>query len=356
MKKIELLLLAGMAACVMTACGGNSGSAVNTAAAETGSATAGDEPEAAPAPAAAEKMELKLAHNLAEDHPLHLAAESFAKEVEEGTNGNITIKIFPNAMLGNEREVLEQLQNGAIDMTRVGAASLENFSEVFSTFTVPYIFTGQEHFHEVMNSEIADKIYVSSQEQGLLGLTYYDGGARSFYTKNTPINSPADLKGLKIRVMENPSSIRMMEVFNASATPMAYGDIYTALQQGVLDGAENNPTALTLGKHGEVAKYYSFDEHTRIPDFLIISTSTWEKIPAEYQEVMKTAAKNSTVYHTELWNKAVEDSIKEAQEKYGVEMVYPDKAAFQEAVAPIYEELKDKPEIYELVQAILNFK
>ena len=338
MKKIGLLLLAGMMMCSLTACGGTTG--------QTEKAKESTN----------QKMELKLAHNLAEDHPLHLAAEQFAKEVNEGTNGDITIKIYPNAMLGNEREVLEQLQNGAIDITRVGAASLENFSELFSAFTVPYIFDSEEHFYKVMDSEIADEIYTSSQEQGLLGLTYYDGGARSFYTKNTPINSPADLKGLKIRVMENPSSIRMMEVFDASATPMAYGDIYTALQQGVLDGAENNPTALTLGKHGEVAKYYSFDEHTRIPDFMIISTATWEKISPEYQEVIKTAAKHSTEYHTKLWKESVDASIKEAQEKYGVQMVYPDKASFQEAVAPIYEELKENQAVYDIVQKILNYK
>lgn len=349
-------LLAAITACVLTisfaACGGEKAPAASQAT-PTASAPATSVPAETPQ---AEKMELKLAHNLAEDHPLHIAIQQFADDVAAGTDGNITVKIFPNGMLGTEREVMEQVQNGALDMSRVGAASLENFSEVFSAFTVPYIFDDEAHFYTVMDGPLADKIYDATADQGFTGLTYYDGGARSFYTKNTPINSPADLKGLKIRVMENPSSIRMMELFSASATPMAYGDIYTALQQGVLDGAENNPTALTLGKHGEVAKYYSFDEHTRIPDFLIVSTSTWEKIPENYQKVIKEAAVASTEAHKVMWKESVDSSIKEAQEKYGVEFVYPDKKAFQDAVQPMYEELKEKPEVYAIVEEILNTK
>ena len=345
MKKIVSIVLASALALSLAACGGSAASGTPSAAdGSNSSATAG------------EKMELKLAHNLAEDHPLHIAIQQFADDVAAGTDGNITIKVFPNGMLGTEREVMEQVKNGALDMTRVGAASLENFSEVFSAFTVPYIFDDEEHFYKVMDGPVAEKIYSATEDQGFIGLTYYDGGARSFYTKDTPINSPADLKGLKIRVMENPSSIRMMELFQASATPMAYGDIYTALQQGVLDGAENNPTALTLGKHGEVAKYYSFDEHTRIPDFLVISTSTWNKIPDEYKTVIKEAAAKSTEAHKVMWKESVDSAIKEAGEKYGVEFVYPDKKAFQDAVQPMYEELKSKPAVYEIVEEILNTK
>ncbi len=342
MKKIISIVMASALALSLAACGSSGGNST---------ASGGDAPAAS-----GQKLELKLAHNLAEDHPLHIAIQQFADDVAAGTDGNVTIKVFPNGMLGTEREVMEQVKNGALDMTRVGAASLENFSEVFSAFTVPYLFDDEAHFYRVMDGPLAEKIYTATEAQGFMGLTYFDGGARSFYTKDTPINSPEDLKGLKIRVMENPSSIRMMELFDASATPMAYGDIYTALQQGVLDGAENNPTALTLGKHGEVAKYYSFDEHTRIPDFLVISTSTWEKIPEEYRPVIKEAAAKATEAHKTLWKESVDTAIKEAEEKYGVEFVYPDKKAFQEAVKPMYEELKAKPEVYEIVEEILNTK
>lgn len=194
-----------------------------------------------------------------------------------------------------------------------------------------------------------------TEESGFIGLTYYDGGARSFYT-NKEVNTPEDLAGLKIRVMENPTSIAMMDALHASAVPMAYGDIYTALQQGVLDGAENNPTALTMGKHGEVAKYYCLDEHMRIPDFLIISTQTWEKLNPE-QQALKDAAAVSTEYHTELWKTAVEEALVQAENDYGVTITTPDKTAFRDACAPLYENLKEtNPDVYAMVERILEFQ
>ncbi len=346
MKKLLSLTMALCMAIGLTACGGGTPtpSPSNTNVADNNANTV------------EEKMELKLAHNLAEDHPLHIVVQQFADEVAEKTNNNVTIQIFPNGTLGNDREVLEQLQSGAVDITRVGSAALENFSDIYSAFTVPYIFDDKEHFYKVMDGPLAEKIYSAGSSEGLYGLTYYDGGSRSFYTKSKPINTPDDLKGLKMRVMENPSSIRMMQLFNASSTPMAYGDIYTALQQGVLDGAESNTTALTLGKHGEVAKFYSFDEHTRIPDFLIISDSLWNKLSDEYKQIFKEAAKRSTETHKELWQKALDDAVEQAKSEYGVEFSYPDKKPFQDAVAPIYDELKDKPEVYEIVQEIINTK
>lgn len=297
-------------------------------------------------------IELKLADALGADHPVHKALAEFADSVAEKTNNEVKIKIFANAVLGTEREVLEQLQNGAVDLTRVSAASLENFNNIFSVFGTPYLFNDGDHFYRVMESEIADKLYNSSVDQGFLGLTFYDSGARSFYTKKTPVREPKDLKGLKLRVMENPASIKMMECFGASATPMPYGDIYTALQQGVLDGAENNPTALTLSKHGEIAKFYSLDEHTRIPDILVISTKVWNKLSPENQAIMKECAASSTERFKTVWTQYMANSLKEAEEIFGVEIIKPDKDAFRKAVQPIYDDLKDQPEINEIVQMI----
>ncbi|WP_316860148.1 TRAP transporter substrate-binding protein [uncultured Cohaesibacter sp.] len=299
---------------------------------------------------------MKLAHNLAEDHPTSQALQHFVDEVEQKTNGDVKIKLFLNGVLGSEREVLEQLQNGAVDMTRVGASSLENFDSIFQAFTLPYLFDSEDTFYKVMEGPIADKIYAASKDSGFVGLTFFDGGARSFYTKDRPINKPEDLKGEKIRVMNSHTSIRMVELMGGTPTPLAYGEIYTALQQGVIDGAENNPTALTLGRHGEVVKYYSFDEHGRIPDFLVISNKAMDKLTPEQQAIVKEAARNATKFHRGLWEAAVKTAIDEAQNKLHVQISYPEKAPFREAVKPLYDEYRKDPAINELVTEILAVK
>ncbi len=301
-------------------------------------------------------LRMKLAHNLAEDHPTSQALQHFADEVAEKTGGEVKIKLFFNGILGSEREVLEQLQNGAVDMTRVGASSLENFNTIYQAFTLPYLFDSEDTFYKVMEGPVADEIYQASKDSGFVGLTFFDGGARSFYTKDKSINSPADLKGQKIRVMNSHTSIRMVELLGGTPTPLAYGEIYTALQQGVIDGAENNPTALTLGRHGEVAKFYSFDEHGRIPDFLVISNKSLAKLNDEQKAVVKEAARNATQYHKVLWQAAVKQAVVEAKEKLGVTFTYPDKAAFREAVQPIYTEYRKDPVIDKLVGEITAVK
>lgn len=298
-------------------------------------------------------VRMKLAHNLAADHPTSQALQHFAEEVAEKTDGEVKIKLFLNGVLGSEREVLEQLQNGAVDMTRVGASSLENFNPVYQAFTLPYLFESEEAFYQVMEGPVADKIYQASADSGFVGLTFFDGGARSFYTKEKPINHPDDLKGQKIRVMNSHTSIRMVELMGGTPTPLAYGEIYTALQQGVIDGAENNPTALTLGRHGEVVKYYSFDEHGRIPDFLVISNKSLEKLSDEQEAIVREAARNATAFHKEVWQAAVAKAVVEAEEKLNVQISYPEKDAFRKAVMPLYDEYRKDPAIDTLVGEIL---
>ena len=331
-RSLGKMLMVGLCAVILVglfaACGGNNGAA----------------------PGGSEVMELRLAHNLGEDHPLHVAVVAFAQDVYEGTDGNVNVSIFPNAMLGTDIEVLQQLQTGVIDLTRVGAASLESFSEVFSAFTVPFLFEDQEHFYRVMEGEVGQRFFDIAADDGLLGLTFYDGGARSFYT-NIPIHTPDDLVGLNVRVMDNPASVRMMQLLGGSAVPMAFGDIYTALQQGVIDGAENNPTALTLSAHGEVSDYFSLTEHLRIPDFLIISTAVWEQLSTEYQQVFRQAAARSTEVHSSLWAAAQDEAIIEAQGNMDVTIIHPDRAPFQQAVAPMLDELS--PPVREIADAIL---
>ncbi|PLW76523.1 TRAP transporter substrate-binding protein [Cohaesibacter celericrescens] len=308
------------------------------------------------ASASAGTIRLKMGDALSKDHPTSVALQYFIKEVEDKTDKGVRIKLFPNAVLGSEREVLEQLQNGAVDIARVSASNLENFNSIYSAFTLPYLFESEDHFYDVLGGPIGEKIFGSTHESGFSGLTFFDSGARSFYTKDKAINTPDDLRGQKVRVINSHTSIRMVEMMGGTPTPLAYGEIYTALQQGVIDGAENNPTALTLGRHGEVVKFYALDEHTRIPDFMVISNNAWEKLDDTQKKIVKDAAVNATKYHREIWGKAVQDALKEAQEKMGVTVSYPDKAPFLEKVMPIIEEYRKDAAIDELVGAILGDK
>ncbi|MFZ4453972.1 TRAP transporter substrate-binding protein [Salibacterium aidingense] len=295
-----------------------------------------------------ESHDLRLAHNLGEDHPVHQGLVDFKERVEENSDGNLSVEIFPNGTLGSENEVLEQVQNGGIDMTKVSAGALENFASEYSVFSLPYVFEDEDHFFESMESDAVQELYESTEEEGFVGLTYYDSGARSFYTKDTPIEEPSDLEGKKIRVMDSETQIEMVEAMGGSPTPMPYGDIYTGLQQGVIDGAESNPTALTTGNHGEVAKAFSYDQHTRIPDIAVMSADTWNSLSENQQEIIKTAAEESTETQKELWAEAVEDAKTEAEEM-GVEFYEVDKEPFREAVEPMIEEYREDEAIADLL-------
>lgn len=294
---------------------------------------------------------LRLAHNMSEDHPIHIALESFAKDVEKRTEGSVKFNISSNGILGSETEVLEQLQNGSVDITKVSAGALESFSDEYSLFSIPYIFTSDEHYRKVMESDVSEKVYQSTKDKGFIGLSYYDSGARSFYTKDKAIESPDDLKGLLLRVMDSATAIEMVKLLGGTPTPLAYNEIYTALQQGVIDGAESNPTALTTGQHGEVSKAFSYTEHTNIPDIMVINTKTWDALTEVEQDAIQEAAKGSRLEHTELWNSAIEKAVEEAK-AMGVKFYDVDKALFIEKVQPIHEEYSKNEKITELMKQI----
>ena len=281
---------------------------------------------------------LTLAHGLSETHTVHIAMTQFADEVAEKTDGRIQVKIFPNGQLGSENENLEQLQAGVIAMTKVSAPGLATYNDAFNTFGLPYIFNDTDDFYHVMDSQEMQDFFLSTGDDGFVTLTYYTSGARSFYTKDRAIRTPADLKGLKIRVQDMKSQTDMMSYLGGIPVAMSYGDVYTSLQTGIIDGTENNETALTTGKHGEVCKVYSVDQHAMIPDVLIMSEKVWETISPEDQEIILEAAHDSTDAHT-----AVEEAVKEAQETMGVEFVYDvDKEAFREATQPMIEAYEEQ--------------
>lgn len=298
---------------------------------------------------------LKLSHNHPRDHAVHKAMAFMAKEVSDLTSGEVKIRIYPDAQLGTQRESMELMQNGALDMVKSNAAELEAFSPDYSAFNLPYLFRDKEHYYHVTDGAIGREILNSSRNSGFIGVTYYDAGARSFYTSK-PINTPADLKGLKVRVQPSPTAIAMVKSLGGSPTPLAYGELYTALQQGVVDAAENNIPSFSLSRHSEVSKFFSLDEHTMVPDVLVISTKTYDKLTKEQQDALMKAAKDSTEYMKKLWAES-EAKERAKAEGMGVTFVQPDKAAFVAAVQPMYADLeKNNPELSKLVKRIQDVK
>ncbi len=296
-------------------------------------------------------LTLPLTHGLAMDPAVHIALESFAKDVEEQTGGSITIRIFPNGTLGSEVDNITQIRAGALDMAKVSASTLGNFQNEWDVLSVPYVFDDQKHYYEVMDGEIAQDLYQLTADKGFMGLTWLDSGARSFYTANRAVRTPADLKGLRIRTMDSQMAIDMMGALGGSAIVTSYSEIYTAMQQGVIDGAENNITALR--DHADVAKYYCFDTHTRIPDILMISTATWKSMSDNQREIMTKCARKMTEDYKVAWSN-FEDQIMATAQSKGVEMVRDvDIPSFQSACQSIYEKLKaNSPKVYAFVARI----
>jgi tripartite ATP-independent transporter DctP family solute receptor len=300
-----------------------------------------------------ETKTIRLAHALNTSHPVHLGIMRMSELVNEYSEGKLDIKVFPNQQLGSEREALELLQIGSIGMTKVSSAAIENFVPDLRVFGLPYLFGGDEHILRVLNGEIGKELLLAGEDYWLRGLVYYDAGKRSFYTKDRPIETPEDLQGLKIRVMESQMSMNMVREMDGSPTPISFGELYTALQQGVVDGAENNPPSYLTSRHYEVATYYSLDEHTMLPDMLIISTLQWEKLSEQEQGWIQKAADSSAVYQRRIWKEAEQQALETAAEA-GVEIIYPDKQPFMDATEAMYEQYRDSdPELYQLIQRII---
>ncbi len=298
---------------------------------------------------------LKLAHGLDPSHPVHKAMVYMAEELKKKSGGKLQIKIYPSAQLGSERECVELLQIGSLAMTKVSAAIMEGFTPEFKVLGLPYIFRDKEHAYKVFDGPIGKEFLKAGEPFYLRGLTFYDAGSRSFYTIKTPIYTPDDLKGLKIRVMKSITAVNMIKAFGGSPTPISWGELYTALQGGVVDGAENNPPSFYLSHHFEVCKYYSLDEHTTVPDILLISTIIWNKLTPQEQKWLQEAADESAVYQRKLWAQSEKESL-EAVEKAGVEIIYPDKEPFREKVKPIYESYKSDEKIYSLIKQIQDIQ
>lgn len=281
---------------------------------------------------------LRLAHNQGTDHAIHISLKNFADLVKQSEE-EVSVQIYPNGQLGQERDVIEMVKAGVLDFAKVSASSLEAFDSNYKIFSLPYVFQSREHYFNVMdNSQAVKEIFENSKNKGFISLGWYDAGQRSIYLKRDGgITSPKDLQGLKIRVQESPTSMSMIKAMGGSPTPMTFGEVYTSLQQNIIDGAENNESALTINNHGEVARSYVYTEHQYSPDIIIVSPKRWEKLTTKQQDLIISSIKQSSEEHKEEWNKMISNSVEEA-EKMGVDFYKIDTSEFIKSVSSLHEE------------------
>ena len=294
---------------------------------------------------------LRLGHGLDVSHSVHKAMVKMGEDLEKLSDGKLKLEIYPSQQLGTERQCLELLQIGSLDMTKVSVGVLENFAPKMKVLGLPFLFRGREHAFEVLDGPIGQQLLNDGEKYWLKGLGYYDAGSRSFYTKEKPVNTPEDLKGQKIRVMESVTAMDMVRGLGGSPTPISWGELYTALQQGVVDGAENNPPSFYLSRHYEVCKYYTLDEHTILPDVLLAGTQTWEKLTQEEQAWLKKAVERSITYQRELWLEAESEAL-EAVKKAGVEIIRPDKSLFADKIKDSFDKYRNDEVLFKLIQEI----
>jgi tripartite ATP-independent transporter DctP family solute receptor len=302
-------------------------------------------------PAAAADIVLRSADIHPDGYPTVDAVKYMGELVKERTGGRIEIQVFNNRQLGEEKDTIEQTRFGVIDMNRINLAPLNNLVPETVVPALPFIFKSVDHMHTVMDGPIGDQILAALEPNGLVGLAFYDSGARSFYSVQKPIRAIDDVKGMKIRVQQSDMWLAMMEALGANATPMPFGEVYSALETGVIEAAENNWPSLESSKHYEVAKFYTLTEHSMSPEVLVISKASWDKLTPEDQAILKQAARDSVPKMRELWTareKASEKTVRDA----GVEVITIDKAPFIEAMKPVYEKFANTDALKDLVAKI----
>ncbi|MEO0733073.1 MAG: TRAP transporter substrate-binding protein [Bacteroidota bacterium] len=295
---------------------------------------------------------LRLAHGLNVTHPVHVGMVRMSEVLDSVSAGKMQIEIYPSGQLGSESQCLELLQLGSLAMTKVSAAVMERFAPAYSVLSLPYLFTDREKSFEILDGDIGQEILAQGADARLRGLTFFDAGTRCFYTKDAPVTSPEDVSGKKVRVMSSPMAVEMISNLGGSPTPISYGELYTALQQGVVDAAENNLPSYYTSRHYEVNPYYSFDHHTAIPDVLVIGSATWEGFSDQQRSWVTTAVRMATDYQRQLWSASEQEAIRELK-KAGVTFSEVESGSFQEAVQPMYRAARANPEIAPLLERIL---
>lgn len=285
-------------------------------------------------------------------YPTVEAVKAMGKLLEERTGGKLCIEVFHSAQLGQEKDTIEQTKFGVIDMNRVSMGPFNNLVEETKVVSLPYIFRSVDHMHKVMDGPIGEEILTAFEPHGYVGLAFYDGGSRSFYNAKKPIETIDDLKGMKVRVMQSDIFVDMMSALGANATPMPYGEVYSSIQTGVIDGAENNWPSYESSGHFEVAGYYTLDEHLIVPEVLVMSKASWDKLSAEDQAIVRQAAKDSVPMMREMWQareKASEDKVRAAGATVVTDI---DKQPFIDAMKPVYEKHVTSDKLKDLVARI----
>lgn len=283
---------------------------------------------------------LTYAENQPEDYPTTLGGYKFAQLVAEKTDGRIKIIVQADGILGDERTVIKQIMFGGIDFARVSLTTLSDTIPKLNVLQLPYLYTSSTHMWKVLEGEIGDDFLSSLQGTDMVALSWYDAGARSFYSSKHVIRTLDDLKGLRIRVQESELMTRMIEELGATAVPMVYDDVYSALETGMIDAAENNWPSYEATGHYLVAKYFTLDEHCRIPEIQVCGQSTWSKLSVEDQNIILESARESAIYERNLWLEKEKESEKIALDN-GVKIVKLselEKSRFREAVLDVYEE------------------
>ncbi|MCM3390180.1 TRAP transporter substrate-binding protein [Ureibacillus chungkukjangi] len=320
-KQLMLLGVMGLVLAILVACGG-------------------DEkiPASGEASSSGETQVLKVAFNQPENHPQYKAMEEFGEKFKELTDGAYEIDIFPNELLGAQRETVELVQTGTIQMSIVAGSLLENFNEDFAVFNLPYVFESAEHQMSVLSDEeIVGDLYSSLKDQGLYVAGAFHSGVRNVYNSKKPINTPEDLKGLKIRIIESDTNIKMMEQMGGTGTPMGQGEVYTAIQSGVIDGGENNELIFANLKHAEISPYYSYTNHLMLPDFLLINSQLFDGMSEEHQQIFKDELAKAIDHEVEMWDEDAKKAIADA-EAAGATFNEVDVDLFRKATEPVVQE------------------
>ena len=293
---------------------------------------------------------LKMAHGSDTKHPVHLAMLAMKDKLEALSGGQLKLDIYPSSSLAPEPKCVEMVQAGDLDMVKSSASPMEAFIPELSVFSLPYVFRDSSHFWTVLDSSLGKELLDQGVSKNLKGLCYFDGGSRSFYTKDKMIKTPADLKGVKIRVQSSETAIGMVKALGATPQAIPFGELYTALQQGVVDGAENNPPSYFTNRHHEVCKYYSLDGHARIPDMLFMSTKTWESLSEQEKAWIVAASEACSQVQRNLWKQKTKEALAQVK-KEGVEIYTPDQKLFFAKVKPMLDAKKGTP-VGELLEQI----
>jgi tripartite ATP-independent transporter DctP family solute receptor len=289
------------------------------------------------------------------DYPVSIAMESFIADVAKRTDGAVTGKIYHNGVLGNQPDAIEQIRLGIIDFGEFSLGPMGQSVPETNVVSLPFIFKSIPQMYRLMDGDVGAAIGEGMKAKGMVPLGWYGAGARSFYNSVRPINTPADVSGLKVRVMSNDLFVSMVESMDGNATPMAFAEVYQSIKTGVVDGAENNPPSYESTNHFEVAKYYSMTEHLIIPECLCMSLKTWNKLTPEQQEIVLDAGQKSAVLQRELWAKREAASLETVKAGGTIVNTIADKAPFQAAMAPVYDKfLAANPDLTDLVNMTRN--